>query len=155
MMVQRTGLTEAQIESDIIDTVEAVVAAGAQDWVIIMVPSQFDDNSRTPIDDWVALVTAAGITAGVDANGEFTMPSPFTPAEIVASGATWVSVVSQSRPDGVTDARISALVAGPLEVSVTTTARQYWTTHAFGLGARAVRSPTRSTRAASEVRPVT
>lgn len=141
IVVQRTGLTEAQIESDIIDTVEAVVAAGAQDWVMILVPSQFDDNSRTPIDDWVAIVTDAGITAGVDAKAETSMPSPFTPAEIVASGATWVAVVSQSRPDGVTDARISALVAAPLEVEVTTTARQFWTTHAFGLGARAVRSP--------------
>jgi hypothetical protein len=139
--VQRASIPTAQIEADIRATVEAVVEAGAQEWVIIQIPALLEDNSRAPIDDWVPIVTDAGITAGVNATAETSMTSPFTPAEIVASGATWVAVVSQSREDGVDDARIAALVASGLQVEVTTSARQWWTTHAFGLGARAVRSP--------------
>jgi hypothetical protein len=141
LLIQRATIPEDRIEASIIATVAAVVQAGAQDWCIIEVPSQLEDDTRAPIDDWVAIVTDAGITAAVNCTAENLMPSPFTPAEIVASGATWVSVVNQSRPDGITDARITALVGAGLEVMVTTSARQYWTTQVFGLGARAVRSP--------------
>ena len=138
--VQRATITTEQIEADIRATVATVVAAGAQEWTIIQVPALLDDNSRAPIDDWVPIVTAAGITAGVNISAEYLMVSPFTPAEILASGATWVSLVTQSRPDGVDDARITELVASGLQVVATTSARQYWTSHAFGLGVRVVRS---------------
>lgn len=138
--VARAGTTTDQIEADIRSTVADVVAAGAQDWVIIAISALLSDNSRAPIDDWVPIVLDAGITAAVNANSESQMASPFTAAEIVASGATWVMVRSGAYTDGATDARITELVAAGLQVSVGTTARQYWTTHAFGLGARAVRS---------------
>jgi hypothetical protein len=140
LTVQRLTLTEAQIEAHLIATVDAVVRAGAQDWVIIQVPPLLDDDSRAPIDDWVAIVTDAGITAGLNLNSEWQMPAPFTAAEIVASGATWVTIGTQSVANGATDARITELVTAGLEVAGITSARQYWTTHAFGLGVRAVRS---------------
>lgn len=139
--VQRAALTEAQIEADLIATVDAVVRAGAQEWVIIQIPALLDDDSRAPIDDWVPIVTDAGITAGINLHSEWQMPSPFTAAEIVASGATWVGIGTQSVGNGATDARITELVTAGLEVSGTTSARQFWTTHAFSLGVRAVRSP--------------
>jgi hypothetical protein len=140
LSVQRLTLTEAEIEAHLIATVDAVVRAGAQDWVIIQVPPLLDDNSRAPINDWVAIVTDAGITAGLNLNSEWQMPAPFTAAEIVASGATWVTIGTQSVENGATDARITELVTAGLEVAAITSARQWWTTHAFGLGVRAVRS---------------
>lgn len=139
--VQRASIATEQIEADIRATVEAVVQAGAQDWVIIQVPALLSDNSRAPIDDWVPIVTDAGITAGVNASAEVLMVDPFTPEEILASGATWVSVVSLSRSDGVPAARILELSDSGLQVVVTTSARQFWTTHAYDNGARVVRSP--------------
>lgn len=141
LLVQRLSITPEEIERTIEATVAAVVAAGAQEWVIIQVPALLDDESQAPINDWIPIVTAAGIAAGVNATAENLMPDPFTAAEIVASGAEWVMVVSPGSASGVTDARITELVTAGLEVSVTTTARQFWTTHAFGLGARVVRSP--------------
>lgn len=140
LSVQRAVITTDRIEADLRATVAAVVAAGAQPWVIIHVPALLSDNSRAPINDWVPIVTGAGIAAGVNLNSEYLMTSPFTPAEIVASGATWATVITQSRPNGSSDARITALVGAGLEVVATTSGRQYWTTHAFGLGVRAVRS---------------
>jgi hypothetical protein len=141
LLPQRAGIETPMIERGIRATVEAVVQAGAQDWCIIEVPASLNDNSRAPIDDWVEIVTDAGIAAGVNLAAENLTPSPFTPAEIVATGAQWVTVTSPGRPsDGNTDARITALVGAGLEVTVVTTARQFWTTHAFGLGARVVRS---------------
>lgn len=139
--LQRASIATELIELSIQNTVAAVVAAGAQDWVIIEVPALLDDNSRSPIDDWVPIVTDAGITAAVNASAENLMASPFTPAEILASGATWVTVVGPGRSDGVTNARITALVSAGLQVTVVTNARQSWTTNAFSLGARNVSSP--------------
>jgi hypothetical protein len=139
--LQRASITTEQIELSIENTVADVVAAGAQDWVIIEVPALLDDDSRAPINTWVPIITSAGITAAVNASAENLMASPFTPAEIVASGATWVTVVGPGRSDGVTNARITDLVAAGLQVTVVTNARQYWTTNAFSLGARSVSSP--------------
>lgn len=139
--LQRASIATEAIELSIRNTVAAVVAAGAQDWVIVEVPALLADDSRAPIDDWVPIITDAGIAAGVNASAEYLMASPFTPAEIVASGATWVTVVGPGRSDGVTNARITALVGAGLQVTVVTTARQYWTTNAFSLGARSVSSP--------------
>lgn len=141
LLPQRVGLTTEVIEETIVRCVAAVVAAGAQEWVIIQVPALLDDESQAPINDWVAIVTDAGIAAGVNATAENQMPDPFTAAEIVASGAQWVMVTGPSSASGVTDARITELVTAGLQVSVTTNARQYWTSHAFGLGARVVRAP--------------
>lgn len=138
--VQRLTLTEEEIEAHLVATVDTVVRAGAQDWVIIQIPALLDDDSRAPINDWVPIVTDAGITAGVNLNSEWQMPAPFTAAEIVASGATWVSINTQPIVNGATDARVTELVAAGLQVVGITNARQYWTTHLFGLGVRAVRS---------------
>lgn len=140
MLPQRLALTTEEIEATIVACVDAVVAAGAQDWVIIQVPTLLADNSRAPIDDWVPIITAAGIAAGVNATSENQMVSPFTPNEIALSGADWVIVTSPGSPSGSTDARITELVTFGLQVSVTTSSRQFWTTHAFGLGARAIRA---------------
>lgn len=139
---QRLELTEAEAEAGLRSVVAAVVAAGAQPWVIIYVPGQLNDDSRAPIAQWVPIVTGAGITAGVSLSAEHNIVGPpWTPAELVASGATWVEVRGPSHPDGVTDARITELVNGGLNVSVfTDDGRQHWTQHAFGLGARAIRS---------------
>lgn len=141
LLPQRGNITTEQIEVSIRNAVAAVVAAGAQEWVIIQVPALLEDDSRAPIDDWVPIVTDAGIAAGINASQEYLMTPEFTPAEMLASGATWVNVVGPGRENGVGNARISELVAAGLQVVVTTSARQYWTTNAFGLGARVVRSP--------------
>lgn len=141
LAVQRLTLTEAEIEAHLRATVDTVVRAGAQEWVIIQVPPLLDDDSRAPIDDWVAIVTDAGITAGLNLNSEWQMSSPFTAAEIVASGATWVMVRSGGLTEPSTDARITELVGAGLQVGALTSGRQWWTTHLFGLGVRAVRSP--------------
>lgn len=139
---QREDLTEAQIEAELRATAATVVAAGAQDWTMIYVPGALADGTQAPLADWVPIVTGAGITAGVSLMDEDQMPSPWAPAALVATGATWVAVRSRANPDrGVSDARISELVAAGLQVEVYTDARQYWTQHAFGLGARSVRSP--------------
>lgn len=141
LLLQRLGMTPDEIEADIVRTVAAVVAAGAQEWVIIQIPSLLADNSRAPINTWIPLITGAGIAAGVNASSEYQMASPFTPAEIVASGATWVTVQSTGRANGASEARITALVAAGLQVVVTTDGRQYWTTRSFTtLGVRVVRS---------------
>lgn len=140
LLPQRAGLTEAEIGRDIQATVDTVVQAGAQEWVIIQVPVLLADNTRAPLDDWVAIITDAGIAAGANAFNEYQMADPFTAAEIVASGATWVHVNSPARADGSTDARITELVTAGLEVVVSTTGRQTHTTQAFALGARAVQS---------------
>lgn len=122
-------------------TIRDVVEAGAQEWVLITVPAQLTDDSRAPLDEWIGMILDAGITAGVNLFNENTMPDPFTAAEIVSTGATWAHVNSPGRPTNPsTDTRITELVTAGLEVIVSTSARQYWTTHAFGLGARAVQA---------------
>lgn len=140
LLPQRAGITVEEITRDIQATVATVVAAEAQDWVIIQVPVLLSDNSRAPLADWVETITDAGIAAGANAFAEWQMSDPFTPAEIVATGATWVHLNGPTRPNGTTDARITELVAAGLQVNVSTTGRQWDTTHAFGLGARAVQS---------------
>jgi len=139
MFVRLEGLTDdAQAVAAVESVVNAVVAAGAQDWVIIMPQDVLDDGTRVPLDAMMAVITGAGITGGVNVfveNGDV-----FEPAEIVASGATWVDIASPSRPDGASGARIGEFVSAGLEVMVFTDARHYWTDWAFGLGARAVRS---------------
>lgn len=140
LLPQRSGMDQAQIVQGIQAAIDAVVAAGAQEWVIIQVPAQLDDNSQAPIGTWVAMVQAEGITAGVNLNAEHLMADPFTAAEITATGATWVTLLGPGHPDGRPNSRITELVTAGLEVVVVTTARQYWTTNAFSLGARAVRS---------------
>jgi hypothetical protein len=139
---QRLGLTPEQIEAEIRAVVDAVVDAGAQEWVIIYISGVLDDNTRSPLATWVPIVTAAGITAGVTLTAEHEqVGSVWTPAEIVATGATWVEVRGGSDPNPATDARITALVGAGLEVQVSLDGRQYWVDYSFDLGARSVRVP--------------
>lgn len=142
MFVRFEGLTPAdndQAIASVASVVQAVVDAGAQDWVIIMPQDNYDDSTRTPINDMMALITGAGITGGVNIFTEQDNVDPWTPAEILATGATWVDIASPSHPSGADAARISEFVNAGLEVMVFTDARQYWTDWAFDLGARTVR----------------
>lgn len=143
LRINRNGVTEAEIEAGIRACVQAVVDAGAQDWCIVNVPGYLDDDSPAPILDWVPLVTSQGITASVNLIVESQAPVIQTVGDIVASGATWVAAVRDDHlSDTVTDARITDLVTGGLEVMARTSSRQYWTTYNFTtLGVRAVEGP--------------
>jgi hypothetical protein len=139
--IPRLGLTNDQIEQSVTSMVTAVVDAGAQDWCIIQVPGYFADDSQTPIADWVPIITDAGIAAGVNMAQAAAVTNPWVAASIVASGATWTTVVrNPASTANVTDARITELVGLGLEVITITNARQYWTDYCFDLGARAVQS---------------
>lgn len=142
LVAQRQGLTPEQIEAEVRAVVDAVVQAGAQDWVIVYISGLLTDNTRAPLDTWVPIVTDAGITAGVSLTAESDQVGPvWTPAELVATGATWVEVQGGSSSTPVSDARLTALVGAGLDVQTVLDGRQYWVNHAFSLGARAVRVP--------------
>lgn len=120
--------------------VRAVVEAGAQDWVIVYVNAQTDADTRTPLADLVQIVTGAGLTAGVNIFREDQIDNPFTPEEIVATGAQWVAVASPERSPGMSVEAIVGFVLAGLEVEAQTSARQIWTETMFALGCRVVSS---------------
>lgn len=141
IVIPRTAMTEERIEQSIIAAVQAVVDAGAQDWCIIEVAGYLDDDSRAPLDEWIPLITAAGITAGANFGQTVALTDPWTAAETVATGATWVTLLrDDGRAGNVSDARVTEMVTAGLNVTTVTSGRQYWTAHNFGLGARCVRS---------------
>lgn len=140
--IPRQNMTEDQIEQSVRAAVQAVVDAGAQDWCIIEISGYLDDDSRAPLDEWIPLITAAGITAGANYAQTVALTDPWTGAETVATGATWVTIIrDDGRTGNTSDARVTEMVTAGLNVIALTTGRQYWTTHNFGLGARCVRSP--------------
>lgn len=102
MFVDFETITEdAEAVASVQSVVDAVVDAGAQDWVIIMPDDNYDDGTRTPLDAMMDIVTGAGITGGVNIFTDDDNDDPWTPAEIVASGATWVHILGPTRPEGV------------------------------------------------------
>lgn len=143
LRIGRTGMTPDEIEAAIIACVQAVVDAGAQDWCIVNVTGYLADGSPSPVESWVPLVTSQGITAAVNLITEATSTSIQPVANIVASGATWVSAIrDDGMDDTVTDARISELVGAGLQVMARTSSRQYWTDYNFDtLGVRSVEGP--------------
>lgn len=142
LFIPRLDLTEEQILKSVEATIQAVVDAGAQDWCIIQPAGYLDDDSRAPLGDWIPLIQAAGITAGANLGQGTTLTDPWTPAEVLATGATWVTVIrDDGRTSSVDDTYVTDMVAAGFEVMATTTGRHYWTTHNFGLGVRAINSP--------------
>lgn len=77
----------------------------------------------------VALITAAGIAAGVNVDRDTTV----TPATVTASGATWVFIYWMQD-----DARIASFVSAGLNVVLVTDSTHYQTTRAQTLGCRGV-----------------
>lgn len=139
---QRLGLTAAQIEAEIRATVETVVQAGAQAWVVIHIAGVLDDNTRAPLSTWVPIVTGAGIAAGVNITAEASqVGAVWTAAEIVATGATWVELRGGSDPAPIAESRITEMVTAGLKVQAWVDGRQYWVDRSFDLGVRSVRVP--------------
>jgi hypothetical protein len=99
--------------------INAVLQAAAQPWVII-----FGETANE-----VSEVLAGGIVAGWHVNINTTV----TPAEVVASGATWVYIRSSQDT-----ARIQSFINAGLEVVVHTDSTHYETTLWHGNGARVV-----------------
>lgn len=138
MLRGERGRSDVDSARDVAAAVRAVVEAGAQDWVIIAPNVMNEAGGRTPLADLVQMVTDAGITAGANVFREDQGTDPFSPAEIAATGAQWVTLGSVERGVGMTEARISEFTAAGLQVEATTGGRHYWTRRMFDLGCRAV-----------------
>lgn len=137
----RLGLTEEQIGQSIVSVTRAVVEAGAQEWCVVLPPGRLADDTMAPLDEWVPLITAEGVVAGVNLGQTPEATDPWPVAALIAAGVTWVSVSGGAgRAADVDDARVIELVGAGLNVNVVTDSRQYWTDHYFGLGVRAVQA---------------
>lgn len=143
------GDPQTTVDINLTAAIDAVLQVGAQAWTIMGVPgyvTEPDDDGwiKGTINTNVASVTGAGLVALVDLFDEDNLPpevTPWTPAEIVASGATWVRILSPRRSSNViTTARISELVAAGLQVITATTGRHVDTTEMFALGVRCIAS---------------
>lgn len=139
---------QTRVDASLTAAISAVLQTGAQAWTITGAPAYVLDAAgttfiRSTLADEVSSITGAGLVALVDV---FEEPdavadgvTPWTAAEIVATGATWVRIVSPDRRGGaITDARISEFVDAGLQVLVATTARHVDTTAMFGLGVRGI-----------------
>lgn len=134
--------------------IAAVVQTLAQDWAIISIPAYIanPDGSdplvvKAPLADWVDAVTAAGLTPLVDLFDEKAAAvapgARWTPAEISATGASWVRTQSPGRSAGLISVeRIQELVGAGFDVIAQTTGRHWDTTQMYGLGARGIMSDT-------------
>jgi hypothetical protein len=103
---------------DVAAAIRAISVACAQEWTIVTV-------SPAEMATQVPTVVNAGLTACVAINNNTTI----TPAEVTATGATWVRL-----RDTLQDARITSFVTAGLNVLLHTNSRQVETVRAENLG---------------------
>jgi hypothetical protein len=140
------GSPQAELERSITSAIAAVVQVGAQDWVIVGVPAYMNDGSNnqipSPLDDWVADVTGAGMTAAADLFDDNAGGGVVTPADVAASGAQWLRMAADENNNGTSFTRIQEFITGtslPTMVHVRSS-RQWDVQQAYDIGARAVTS---------------
>ena len=140
---------EAQVARNLAAAIQAVVQTLAQPWTLMSVPAYISEGEglpqvKSPIQDWAADVTGAGIAPMIDLFDEqdpdISPQEWWTPAEVLATGARWVRMQSPLRFGSQDSSRIQEMVDADLNVIVQTSSRQWETAYMYALGARGIMS---------------